>query len=148
MLCCRIGCQVWEELGRQRYSTAPKTICVCTCVRFVHADRSRLRDQIAEVLKSMKNMFSDLTKKQSDALTRPLDKLLNSNLINLITYLSMFLGCEIPTEAVLGLHPSHVCRCDEAGPHHEQLHCEVEDSCLQEHGLMLQPYLIKYAMHP
>ena len=104
----------------------------------MHADRSRLREQIAEVLKSMKNMFSDLTKKQSDALTRPLDKLLNSNLI---IYLSMFLGCEIPTEAVLGLHPSHVCRCDEAGPHHEQLHCEVEDSCLQEHGLMLQPYL-------
>ncbi|CAE7855493.1 hypothetical protein AK812_SmicGene2567 [Symbiodinium microadriaticum] len=31
----------------------------------------RLREQIAEVLKSMKNMFSDLTKKQSDALTRP-----------------------------------------------------------------------------
>lgn len=38
----------------------------------------RLREQIMEALKGMKTMFKDLTQKQSDALTRPLDKLLDS----------------------------------------------------------------------
>ena len=36
----------------------------------------RLRDQIKAQLEKLQTCFDDLTKKQSDALTRPLDKLL------------------------------------------------------------------------
>ncbi|CAE7455803.1 unnamed protein product [Symbiodinium sp. CCMP2592] len=47
------------------------------------ARATALRDQIAEVLKGMKLMFSDLTKKQSDALTRPLDKPFSDSILRM-----------------------------------------------------------------
>ncbi|CAE7260130.1 unnamed protein product, partial [Symbiodinium sp. CCMP2456] len=42
-----------------------------------------LRDQILEALKGMKTMFKDLTLKQSDALTRPLDKPFSDSILRM-----------------------------------------------------------------
>ncbi|CAE7223132.1 unnamed protein product, partial [Symbiodinium sp. CCMP2456] len=47
------------------------------------ARATALRDRIADVLKGMKAMFSDLTKKQSDALTRPLDKPFSDSILRM-----------------------------------------------------------------
>ncbi|CAE7668886.1 unnamed protein product [Symbiodinium necroappetens] len=47
------------------------------------ASFKQLRDQIAEALKGMKIIFKDLTQKQSDALTRPLDKPFSDSILRM-----------------------------------------------------------------